>query len=71
MFFQRRIYCYLRLSNKAYPISNFEKDSGYLEEASKLIAELFPMREGMDDPRKQLFLVYEIFMRFKKTRISN
>lgn len=57
MFLQRRIYYYLRLSNKAYPISYFKKDSGDLEEANKLIAELSPMREGMDDRRKQLLLV--------------
>lgn len=59
-FLQRRIYCYLRLSNKAYPISNFEKDSGHLKEASKLIAELFPMREGKVTAGSNYFW----FMRF-------
>lgn len=57
MFLQRKIYCYLGLSNKAYPIPHFEKDRDDLEEASKLLAELYPIREGMDDRRKQLFLV--------------
>lgn len=57
IFLQRKIYCYLGLSNKAYPIPHFEKDRDDLEEASKLLAELYPIREGMDDRRKQLFLV--------------
>lgn len=57
MVLQRKIYCYLGLSNKAYPIPNFETDGYDLEEASKLLAELYPIREDMDERRKQLFLV--------------
>ena len=57
MFLQRKIYCFLGLSNKAYPISFFTKNSVEIDEANKLLADSDEQRKYMDDRRQQLYLV--------------
>ena len=57
MFLQRKIYCFLGLSNKAYPIRFFTKNSVEIDEANKLLADSDEQRKYMDDRRQQLYLV--------------
>lgn len=57
MYIQRKIFCYLGLSNKARPILNYDIEKMHMDIAKKLLTELFQMFQTMDDRRKQLYWV--------------